>query len=67
LKELLRTAAVPPWERERLPLLYSIPTAGLPTALLAVGDLFVDTRIQVHLEAPPTRGRFRLEWDGRFW
>lgn len=67
LKELLRTAAVPPWERERLPLLYSIPTAGLPTALLAVGDLFVDTRIQVHLEAPPTRGRFRLEWEGRFW
>ena len=67
LKELLRTAAVPPWERERLPLLYTIPTAGLPTALLAVGDLFVDTRIQVHLEAPPTRGRFRLEWEGRFW
>jgi len=77
VKELLRNAAVPPWERERLPLLHAQPAGGVSTdasgsaqpasALIAVGDLFVDASVQVRLEAPPTRGRFRLEWEGRFW
>lgn len=77
LKELLRGAALPPWERERLPMVYAASTADPPTgiaatakpsdALVAVGDLYVDARCQVAAGAPPSRGRFRLEWEGRFW
>lgn len=62
LKEWLRSAAVPPWERERLPILFT--SSG---TVIAVADLFVDAHYRRDPRAAPTRGRFRLEWEGRFW
>lgn len=71
LKELLRAHAVPPWERAQLPLLFATP-AGVDAndrepVVLAVGDLLVDASCLVSPDDPPARGRFRLEWEGRFW
>jgi tRNA(Ile)-lysidine synthase len=56
LKKLLQSAAVLPWWRDRLPLVYSADR------LVAVGDLWVDEEF-----APRERGEsaVRIEWHGR--
>ncbi|MFC4728517.1 tRNA lysidine(34) synthetase TilS [Coralloluteibacterium thermophilus] len=54
LKHLLQDAAVPPWERARLPLLFADDGE-----LLAAGDLLVSARLQAWLEV---RGQ-RLVWQ----
>lgn len=64
LKELLRSSAVPPWERERLPILYD---GAQSAAVVAVADLFVAAAHLAHGDATPARSRFRLVWEGRFW
>ena len=52
LKKLLQEHAVPPWERQRLPLLY------VGERLAAVADLFVDAAFL----APPGEPGLRLVW-----
>jgi tRNA(Ile)-lysidine synthase len=54
VKELLRSAGVLPWERDRIP----VVCAG--TRIVALGDLFIAAP---YLAAGrPGRGRLRLEW-----
>jgi len=73
LKALLRDAALPPWERERLPVIHVAPerAAAAATAseatIFAVGASFVDAAWQVRDTARGARSRYRLEWAGRFW
>lgn len=57
LKEVLRSAGVVPWERERMPLLY----AG--RRLVAVGDLVVAAPFRA--QGTRRRGRLSLEWLDR--
>lgn len=64
LKELLRDSAVPPWLRNRLPILFDGPEID-SAGIIAVADLFVAAAYIAHGDATPTRGRFRLVWEGR--
>ncbi|MEP7313495.1 MAG: tRNA lysidine(34) synthetase TilS [Pseudomonadota bacterium] len=62
VKELLREAGVPSWERSRVPLV-SAPAGtsrGSGPTLLAVGDLFVARSLQC---GPATRRRGRFVWQ----
>ena len=54
LKQVLQDRGVPPWERERLPLL-----SDADGALLAAGDRVLSGTLQAWLDA---RGA-RLDWD----
>lgn len=54
LKDLLREAAIPPWLRGRLPLIY----AG--SRLIAVADALTDASVQA---SPRTRARGRITWQ----
>lgn len=54
LKDLLREAAVLPWQRSRLPLIY----AG--ARLIAVADVLTDASV---LAGPRTRARGRIVWQ----
>jgi tRNA(Ile)-lysidine synthase len=61
LKELLRVATLPPWEREALPIVFDGKTPA--AAVVAVADLLVAAAFR------PTgcaKGRLRLVWEGRF-
>jgi tRNA(Ile)-lysidine synthetase-like protein len=55
LRKLLQELAVPGWERERLPLLYSADGERL----LAVADMWVDPQLQAR---PGSRRRGRFVW-----
>lgn len=57
LKSLLQESHVPVAERARLPLLFSVPSAG--AKLLAVADWLLDEAVQ---PTPTTRRRARLRW-----
>jgi tRNA(Ile)-lysidine synthase len=61
LKELLRVATLPPWEREALPILFDGKTRA--AAVVAVADLLVATAFRA---TSPAKGRLRLVWEGRF-
>lgn len=75
LKELLRGAAVPPWERERLPLVYAAPTevaaaaaadagarAGGDEAVVAGLLAVADLYVDVRCAAPATERSSRLRF-----
>lgn len=68
LKELLRVATLPPWEREVLPILFDGETHA--AAVVAVADLLVAAAFRA--TGRPTvgsrraKGRLRLVWEGRF-
>ena len=68
LKELLRVATLPPWEREALPMLFDGKTRG--AAVVAVADLLVAAAFRATGRAPVgskgVKGRLRLVWEGRF-
>ena len=53
LKDLLQEAAVPPWERDRLPLLY------VGSELVAIADLYIAEGWQ----AGPDESGWRLRWE----
>ena len=57
LKSLLQEAHIPVAERARLPLLFSVTSAG--ANLIAVADLLLDETVQA---TPATRSRARLRW-----
>jgi len=59
LKELLRVAELPPWEREGLPMVYA-------DELVAAGDLFVAAKYRATPGVTPAGERMRLVWEGRF-
>jgi tRNA(Ile)-lysidine synthase len=61
LKELLRVATLPPWEREALPILFDSKTRA--AAVVVVADLLVATAFRA---TSPAKGRLRLVWEGRF-
>ena len=52
LKNLFQVAAIPPWERDTIPLLY------LDDTLAAVADLWISSKLQVQNQEPC----YRLEW-----
>ncbi|RFA28257.1 tRNA lysidine(34) synthetase TilS [Alkalilimnicola ehrlichii] len=53
LKKLLQASALPPWQRERLPLLY------LDDTLIAIGDCWICEGFQ----ASPEKDGIHLRWD----
>lgn len=57
LKKLLQEAGVPPWWRDRVPLLYRAET------ILAVADIAVCEPGQAGCEAGGKAGRFELIWE----
>jgi tRNA(Ile)-lysidine synthase len=57
LRKQLQELEVPPWERERLPLLYDASAADGRHCLLAIGDLWVDERVRSDA-GTARRGRF---------
>ncbi|MBM4213907.1 MAG: tRNA lysidine(34) synthetase TilS [Gammaproteobacteria bacterium] len=59
LKELLRVAELPPWERAGLPLVYA-------DELVAAGDLFLAAKYRAMPGVTPAGERMRLVWEGRF-
>jgi len=59
LKELLRVAGIPPWEREGLPIVFAAD-------IVAVGDLFVAASYRTTVGVTLTKERMRLVWEGRF-
>jgi hypothetical protein len=63
VKELLRLAELPPWEREGLPVLYAVEHAD---EIVAVGDLFVAANYRTMPGLTPASERMRLVWEGRF-
>jgi tRNA(Ile)-lysidine synthase len=68
LKELLRVATLPPWEREALPILFDGKTGN--AAVVAVGDLLVAAAFRAtgraSVDSKGAKGRLRLVWEGRF-
>ncbi len=63
LKELLRRAELPPWERDGLPIVYADEYAD---EVVAAGDLFVAANYRATPGLTPARERMRLVWEGRF-
>jgi tRNA(Ile)-lysidine synthase len=59
LKELLRVAELPPWERAGLPLVYA-------DELVAAGDLLVAAKYRALPGVTLAGERMRLVWEGRF-
>jgi tRNA(Ile)-lysidine synthase len=59
LKKRFQELALPPWERERVPLLYGVSRGSGKEALLAVGDLWRAPAIQADHK---TRRRARFVW-----
>lgn len=55
LKKLLQAAAIPPWWRDRLPLIYA------RDRLLAVGDLWIESEFAANAGEPA----FTVAWQGR--
>jgi len=68
LKELLRVATLPPWEREVLPILFDGETRA--AAVVAVADLLVAAAFRATgrptVSSKRAKGRLRLVWEGRF-
>lgn len=74
LKELLREAALPPWERESLPIVFD--QRGVRAEVVAVADRLVAAPFRAMGRSragrrpagrsPRARGRLRLVWEGRF-
>jgi len=64
LKELLRVARLPPWERRRLPILFDCKS-GM-AAVVAVADLLVAAPFRATGKSKGAKGRLRLVWEGRF-
>ncbi len=68
LKELLRLATLPPWERGAMPMLFDGKTRA--AAVVAVADLLVAAAFRATGRAPVgskgAKGRLRLVWEGRF-
>ena len=64
LKELLRVATLPPWEREALPIVFDGKTPA--AAVVAVADLLVAAPFRTTVSSKGAKGRLRLVWEGRF-
>ncbi|MFM7396235.1 MAG: tRNA lysidine(34) synthetase TilS [Gammaproteobacteria bacterium] len=64
LKELLRVATLPPWERPRLPILFD--RKADTAAVVAVADLLVAAPFRAAGHSKGAKGRLRLVWEGRF-
>lgn len=65
LKELLRVAALPPWERTRLPILLAA-ARGASREVIAVPGVCVAAAYRAGAAATPKRYRLRLVWEGGF-
>jgi tRNA(Ile)-lysidine synthase len=59
LKKCFQELALPPWERERVPLVYGVSRGSVREALLAVGDLWRAPAVQADSK---TRRRARFVW-----
>jgi tRNA(Ile)-lysidine synthase len=64
LKELLRVATLPPWEREALPIVFDGKTRA--AAVVAVADLLVAAPFRTTVSSNGAKGHLRLVWEGRF-
>jgi tRNA(Ile)-lysidine synthase len=68
LKELLRVATLPPWEREALPILFDGKTGD--AAVVAVADRLVAAAFRAtgraSVDSKGAKRRLRLVWEGRF-
>lgn len=65
LKELLRVAEVPPWQRQHLPVIYTSDKATA-SAVVAVAALYVAAPYRAIVGTTPAASRFRLVWEAGF-
>lgn len=65
LKELLRVAAVLPWDRGRLPVLFD-SAPGTAARVVAVPGIGTAAAYRAVAGVTPARGRLRLVWEGGF-
>ena len=65
LKELLRLAAVLPWDRGRLPVLFD-SAPGTAARVVAVPGIGTAAAYRAVAGVTPARGRLRLVWEGGF-
>jgi tRNA(Ile)-lysidine synthase len=64
LKEVLRVASLPPWERAVLPILFDRKAGA--AQVVAVADLLIAAPFRASVDDKGARGRLRLVWEGRF-
>jgi tRNA(Ile)-lysidine synthase len=66
LKELLRVAAVLPWDRGRLPVLFDSAPGAAARRVVAIPGIGTAVAYRALPGVTPVRGRLRLVWEGGF-